>query len=96
MALRPERQTLLTVVAGTGHRDAALDGRLAGGDLALAGLEDLAHEHVVDLVGATPARSRAAAMAKPAEVHGAERRKGPGELADRRAGSGDDDRTRHE
>ena len=34
-----------------GHRDAGLDGRLAGGDLAGAGLDDLAHEHVVDLVG---------------------------------------------
>ena len=45
----PDRQTLLSVMAGHGHRDAALDGRLAGGDLALPGLEHLAHDHVVDL-----------------------------------------------
>ena len=36
------------------HRDAALDRGLAGGDLAGAGLEDLAHDHVVDLLAADP------------------------------------------
>ena len=50
MALMPERQTLLMVIEGTRHRDAALDRGLAGGDLAGAGLDDLAHDHVVDLV----------------------------------------------
>jgi hypothetical protein len=46
-------------------RDAAVDRGLAGGDLAGAGLEHLAHEDVVDLLGVTPARSSAALMAKP-------------------------------
>ena len=36
---------------GHGHRDAGVDGGLAGGDLAGAGLEHLAHEDVVDLLG---------------------------------------------
>ena len=65
MALRPDRQTLLTVVDGDGHRDPGVGRGLAGGDLPGAGQDDLAHEHVVDLVGGHPARSRAAAMAKP-------------------------------
>jgi hypothetical protein len=34
------------------HRDAGLDRRLAGRDLAGAGLQDLAHDHVLHLVGA--------------------------------------------
>ena len=54
MALRPERHTLLMVVAGTRHGDAGVDGGLAGGDLAGAGLEHLAHEDVVDLLGGEP------------------------------------------
>ena len=51
MALRPDRHTLFTVVAGTVIGMPPLDGRLAGGDLARPGLQDLAHEHVVDIVG---------------------------------------------
>ena len=35
---------------GHGHRDAGLDRGLPGGDLAGAGLEHLAHDHVLDLV----------------------------------------------
>ena len=42
-----------------GHRDAALDGRLAGRDLAGAGLQHLAHDHVLDLVRAPPRPSPA-------------------------------------
>ena len=37
----------------------AFDRGLARGDLALAGLEHLAHEHVVDLLGADAGRARA-------------------------------------
>ena len=60
MALRPERQTLLTVVAGTVMGMPAFDRGLAGGHLAGAGQQHLAHEDVVDLLGgdARPARGR--------------------------------------
>ncbi len=47
----PDRQTLLIVIAGTDHRDAAVGRGLAGGDLARARLQHLAHQHVVDLLG---------------------------------------------
>ena len=46
----PEAQTLLTVSRGDLLGDAALDLGLARGDLALAGLEHLAEDHVLDLV----------------------------------------------
>ena len=48
IAVSPLRQTLLIVVAGTVHGMPGRDGRLAGGVLAGAGLDDLAHEHLVD------------------------------------------------
>ena len=44
-----------------GHRDAALDRGLAGGDLPGAGLQHLAHDHVVDRV----ARDAGARRARP-------------------------------
>ena len=47
----PERHTLLTVVAGTVIGMPAFTAAWRAGDLALAGLEHLAHEHVVDLLG---------------------------------------------
>ena len=45
---------------GRHHRDAGADGCLAGGDLALAGAEHLAHHDVVDVLGgdAGPSRGR--------------------------------------
>ena len=46
-------------------RDAGVDLGLSRGDLALAGLEHLAHDHVLDLPGATSARSSAALIAVP-------------------------------
>ena len=54
MASRPDRQTLLTVSAGTSIGDAGRDGGLPGGDLPGAGLQHLAHDHVLDLVRADP------------------------------------------
>ena len=48
----PERHTLLSVMAGTVIGMPAVDRGLAGGDLARARLQHLAHEHVVDLLGA--------------------------------------------
>ena len=60
MVLTPDRQTLLTVVAGTVIGMPAVDRGLAGRDLTGAGLQDLAHEDVVDLLAASarPARAR--------------------------------------
>jgi hypothetical protein len=46
--LQPREADLVDGRGVDGHRDAALDGGLARGDLALAGLEDLAHQHEVD------------------------------------------------
>ena len=54
MAFRPERQTLLMVIEGDVQWDTALDAGRACGVLAGAGLEDLAHDHVVDLLAADP------------------------------------------
>ena len=56
----PDRQTLLMVSAGTVIGMPRLGRGLAGGDLAGAGREDLAHDHVVDLVGGArrPSRGR--------------------------------------
>ena len=51
----PERHTLLMVIDGHRHRDAGLHRGLARGHLARAGLEHLAHDHVVDLLGADAA-----------------------------------------
>ena len=45
--------------------DATGDRRLPGGDLAGTGLDDVAHDHVVHLIGTTPALSRAPLMAMP-------------------------------
>ena len=47
----PDAQTLLIGLGGDLLRDSALDLRLARGNLALAGLQDLAEDHVLDLVG---------------------------------------------
>ena len=47
----PEAHTLLTVSEGTSFGMPALDLGLARGDLALAGLEHLAHHDVLDLLG---------------------------------------------
>ena len=51
MALMPERQTLLIVRAGTVIGMPAACGGLARRDLAGAGLQDLAHDDVLDLLG---------------------------------------------
>ena len=67
IALRPEPQTRLIVVALVVVRQARPEGRLAGGRLAGAGLEDLAHEDLVDRAcrPGRPARSTAARIATP-------------------------------
>ena len=95
MVLRPERQTLLMVLAGTRHRDAGLDRGLARRDLALAGQEDLAHEHVVDLVGGDAGPAQGLGDGESAQVHGREAGQRTRELPDGRASPCDDDGLGH-
>ena len=63
---------LVDRVGGDGHGDAGLDGGLAGRDLALAGLEDLAHQHVVDLVRCDPGATKCFGDGESTQVHGRE------------------------
>ena len=58
IAFRPEPQTRLIVVALVESARPRLEGRLARRRLADAGLEHLAHEHLVDLVGRARRRAR--------------------------------------
>ena len=78
------------------HGDPALHRRLPGRDLPLAGLQDLAHEDVVDLVGGHPGPLQGGGDGQATEVHGAEAGQGAGELADGGTGSPEDDGTGHE
>ena len=73
------------------HRDAAVDGGLAGGDLPGAGLEDVAHVDVVDLVAGESGLVECGADGEPAELDGGERGERARQLADRGAGPGEDD-----
>ena len=77
------------------HGDAGVDRGLAGGDLAGAGLEHLAHEHVVDLVGREAGPLEGGLDREPAEVRGVERGEGARQLADRRASASEDHGTGH-
>src|SRR5262249_48114533 len=80
---------------GHRHRDPGLHRGLPGGDLALPGLEHVAHDHVVDLLRPDAAPLERGLDRVAAEVHRGERRQSARELADGRPGGGDDDRTGH-
>ena len=86
---------LVDGAGGHGHRDAAVDGRLAGGDLAGAGLEHLAHEDVVDLLTGEAGPLEGGLDGEATELGGGEPRQRPGQLADRRASAGQDHGTSH-
>ena len=73
----PEAQTLLIVSEGTSLRDAALDLGLARGDLALAGLQDLAEDDLLDLLGLDPGALQRGLDRVAAEVGGVERGRAP-------------------
>ena len=73
------------------HRDAALDRGLAGGDLAGAGLDDLAHDHVVDLVGRDAGALERGLDRDAAEVGGGEVLERAEQPAHRGTGTRDDD-----
>jgi hypothetical protein len=57
--------------------DAALDRRLAGGDLAGAGQDHLAHEDVVDLVAGEAGPLQGGGDGEAAQLHGREPAQGP-------------------
>ena len=90
MVFSPERQTLLMVVAGTLMGIAAVDGGLAGGDLTLARLEDLTHQHGVDRGGVEARLGEEGGDGHAAEFARSQGRQGAGQFADRSAKSGDD------
>ena len=64
MALSPDRQTL-DRQGGHGHRDPGPGGGLPGRDLALPAWRTWPTDHVLDRLGGTPARPRAARTALP-------------------------------
>ena len=86
----PEAQTLLIVSEGTSLRDAGLDLGLARGDLALAGLQDLAEDHLLDLVGLDLGALQRGGDRLAAEVGGVERGQRPAHLAEGGAGGAED------
>ena len=95
IALRPERHTLLMVIAGTFiGRPPAIAGR-AGGDLAVAGLEDLAHDHVVDLSGRDAGLVERSLDGDTAQIRGGQGLEAPEQASDRGAGTGDDHGSGH-
>ena len=83
------------VVAGTVIGMPPLTGRLAGGDLAGAGLEHLAHEDVVDLLAGEAGPDERLLDGEATELGGGEPGQGAGQLADRRASAGQDHGTSH-
>ena len=83
------------VLAGTVMGMPGLDGGLAGRDLTLAGLEDLAHEHVVDLVGGHAGPLQRLGDGKAAQVHGGEAGQRARQLPDGGPSPCDDDGLSH-
>ena len=77
------------------HRDAAVDRRLAGGVLPGAGADDLAHDHVVDLVAGDAGLLERALDGDATEVGRREVLEAAEQAADRGAGPGDDDGSGH-
>ena len=77
------------------HRDAAGDAGGAGGVLPGAGQDDLAHDHVVDLVAGDAGLLEGALDGDTAEVGGRQVLEPAEQPADRRTGTGDDDGSGH-
>ena len=78
-----------------GHRDAGLHGRLTGRDLPGPGLQDLAHDHVLDLVRRDAGLLEGALDRDPTEIGAGEVLERAEQPAHRRPGPGDDDGTSH-
>ena len=90
-ALRPEPQTLLIVSADTVAGMPDLMRRLTRRRLADAALDDVAHDHFFDRLRVDAGALDRGANGDRAELRRGERREAAEELADRRAGSRNDD-----
>jgi hypothetical protein len=73
-----------------GHRDAGTRRRLPRGDLALPGLEHVAHDHVLDRVGRDARPLQRGGDGDAAQLHGGQRGECPAEAPDRGACPGAD------
>ncbi len=91
----PEAQTLLIVSEGTSFGIAALDLGLAGGDLTLAGLQDLAEDDLIDLLGIDAGALQRGLDRVPTEVGRVERGERAAHLAEGRARGSEDDCAGH-
>ena len=91
----PEAHTLLIVSEETSFGIPRLDLRLARGDLALAGLEHLAHDDVLDLLRLDVGALERGLDGGAAELGRVERGEAAAELADRRARGAEDDGLGH-
>ncbi len=80
---------------GNVHGDAAPDRGLASGDLPLTRLNDMPHDHIVDLLTTDTGPRQRGLDRKSAELDGGEALQSAGQLADRGSRAGHDDRTRH-
>ena len=81
---------MLIVSEETSFGMPAVDLRLARGDLALAGLQHLAHDDVLDLLGLDAGALERGLDRDAAELGGVERREAAAHLADRGAGGAED------
>ncbi len=80
---------------GHAHRDSAPDRGLPSGDLALASLDHVTHDHIIDLLAANARARQGGFDREPAELDGGEGLQSAGQLADRGPRAGHDDGTRH-
>ena len=94
--LQPRETDLVDGGRVHGHRDTALDGRLARRDLTLTGLDDLAHQHRVDRGGVDAGLVEHALDGGAPEVGRAQGGEHTREFSDGGATSGDDDTARHD
>jgi hypothetical protein len=90
--VEPGQADLVDGEGGHGHGDAAPDRGLPGRDLALPGLEDVAHDHVLDRARVGPGPLQGGRDGPPAQLDRGQRGQGPAEPPDGRPGPGTDDR----
>ena len=91
IALTPERQTLLMVIEGSDIGRPGGDARRARRVLAGPGLDDLAHDQVVDLVAGHAGLLQGGLDRDAAELRGGQALQASEQAADRGTGAGDDD-----
>jgi hypothetical protein len=90
--VEPGQADLVDGEGGHGHGDAAPDGGLPGRDLALPGLEHVAHDHVLDRARVGPGPLQGGRDGPPAQLDRGQRGQRPAEPPDGRPGPGADHR----